>query len=111
MFKRPARILFVADASIAHAVRRAAAIHDERIEARTTIGVDAADLAWADLVVTLDQTDVARLPPLPAHCRHRPWPLTATERSSNAAIETAIGERIRAMRGGLRLLDRLDAQD
>lgn len=100
-YKRPARVLFVAtDTAAADIGARAARLGAGWIEPRAALAPpQATALAWADLVVSLDQDARDTLPPLPPTARHVHWPpASATERE----------QRIRGMLGGLRLLSRIE---
>lgn len=109
MFKRKARILFVAaqDDNRAQMARALAEEHGgEYLEARADTAPGAAQtLQWADLIVSFDAAVQARLAPLAPHTRTKLWPLPE---ASDAQMPARLEEKVGGMIGGLRMLSRLD---
>lgn len=64
------------------------------------------NLAWADLVVTLDAVATAACPALPAHVQQRCYAFTPPEnRQDLRTVRAAIQQRVAGMVGGLKLMD------
>ncbi|MFO8154473.1 MAG: precorrin-3B synthase [Thiohalospira sp.] len=102
MYKRRARLAFAGDGA-ERAVAIAAAAIDEWAEARVAPLADAEQLAeamaWADLLVSLDDEAKVHCAVPPAGTRHVHWPVAETD---------DIEARIRGLAGGMRLLARSD---
>lgn len=98
-YKRRARVLFVADgseAALAHAcAQRIGADWLEPCADKSP--PSAAALAWADLVVSLDESAQATMPALPPNARHVHWRIAGHD---------DIERRMLGMIGGMRLLSR-----
>lgn len=133
-FKRPARVLFLCrDNSRASLMAealarslgggwleaRSAGLHPGTAEtaalaALARAGIDAAglrskslqaeDLAWADLVVTLDRESRQRCPALPPRVQKRHF--GCDEAADPEALREVLRQRIEGMIGGLRMLQR-----
>jgi hypothetical protein len=62
------------------------------------------DLAWADVLVTLDAAALAALPLLPSRVQHRHYPFERNE-EDEASLHQRLRARILGMAGGMRLLE------
>ena len=120
-YKRPARILFV---SGVHAATANLAAHygnrlgAEWMSARAAVlaevggdapVLDAAQLEWADLLVTLDTAALAGKPALRTGLQHRHYPVEPVPQPSDktgwSEFAGRIRQRIEGMIGGMRLLE------
>lgn len=114
MYKRPARVLFVAESDAGRSERIAQLTnthHRDFLRARSAASwaeTSSADLAWADLVITLDERARHEAAVLKTGKPTRHWPEPAGE--TEEAITDAL-ERLESMVGGMRMLARLDEQD
>jgi len=110
MYKRPARVLFIAtpgDWRTDLAVRLTGEIGAGWMEGRGAAldQLDPDHLAWADLVIPLDEESRLHCPALPPTARLKAWDLPAL---SPDDTEAEIHRRLGAMLGGLRMLSRVD---
>ncbi|MFN2348549.1 MAG: hypothetical protein ABR558_03100 [Thioalkalivibrio sp.] len=110
MFKRPARILFIGtsgDWRTELAVRLTGELGAGWMEGRgaDVQGLDPDILAWADLVIPLDEKSRQRCPALPPTARLKAWDLPTR---SPDDTETEMRLRLGAMLGGLHMLSRVD---
>jgi len=64
------------------------------------------NLAWADLVVTLDAAATAACPVLPAHVQQRCYAFAPPENTQELrTVRAAIQQRVAGMVGGMQLMD------
>ena len=102
MYKRRARLVFAGDGA-ERAVAITAAAIDEWAEARIAPLADAEQLAeamaWADLLISLNEEAKARCATPPTGTRHVHWPVAETD---------DLEARIHGLAGGMRLLARSD---
>ena len=64
------------------------------------------NLAWADLVITLDAAAAAACPSLPAHVQQRCYVFAPPENMEDLrAVRAAIQQRVAGMVGGMQLMD------
>jgi len=129
-YKRKARVLFLGSgdacrallaASMANAVgaawleARAVVLHEFMDSDCTVAGLDAAsragqllneeNVAWADVIVTLDQAADAACPQLPAHVQKRCYPIAPADSPVDwLRVREAIRRRVEGMIGGMRMM-------
>ncbi|ADC70745.1 precorrin-3B synthase [Thioalkalivibrio sp. K90mix] len=116
MFKRRARLLVAAERPDGRASRvaelAAAAEFEDWIEvhpARAMAEVRPEELAWADLLVAVDEPAARAMPAeRPATCRPKYWRLPS-ETGADFDLQTL--EALRCMVGGMRMLARVDADE
>ncbi|WP_018141482.1 MULTISPECIES: hypothetical protein [unclassified Thioalkalivibrio] len=114
MFKRRARLLVASERPDTRAARVAELASADEFEdwievrpGRAMDGVTEDDLAWADLLVAVDEAAARRMPAArPATCRPKYWRLPA-ETGADFDLQTL--EALRCMVGGMRMLARVDA--
>lgn len=87
----------------------AAAMHEAGTEVRRPEPLTDDLIAWADLVVTLDDEACRQFPPLPAGKQRRHYPFAALDPGSCRQLRDRIRARIEGMIGGMKMLER-DAQ-
>ncbi|MBD3669801.1 MAG: hypothetical protein HUJ29_03430 [Gammaproteobacteria bacterium] len=108
MYKRRAHILFVYAQALDRVAltRQVRRIGDDWLEAKMKGPDDAIEpehLAWADLVVALDETSCHRLQTARISCPYRCWRLRP-----GLQWHTDLQQQIQSMVGGMKLLQRLD---
>lgn len=97
-YKRKARVLFLDGGSGLAGCAAAIALElgGPWLEGKgSPLPPDDALLAWADLVVTLDEASERECPALPGHGQRRHYP---------AGDEVALRERVSGMVGGMRMM-------
>ena len=134
-YKRKARVLFVGSGDVCRALlattlanslgaawmeARAGVLHEPSlvpIPSCALAGTDLADqtlhrldqknIAWADLIVTLDETADLACPPLPSTVQKRCYPFPQPENSADLRrVRDAIKRRVEGMIGGIRMMNR-----
>lgn len=126
MYKRKARVVFVSRQGRAAAPlaaryarkhgsdwleARAAALTPDQGPGSAVETLDAALLAWADLLVIFEPTIADALPARPATTRVKLWPLELDPETTGAALAAEIERRVQGMIGGMRMLSRVDEDD
>jgi hypothetical protein len=109
VYKRRARILFLTCGDPARAERACVFASDrgrDWLEARGAALLDTADMAWADLVIALDEECVVNL----RRGAARPWKHWALPTEAGAA-DAELLRRIDGLLGGMRLLARSDGSE
>lgn len=80
------------------------------VQGRPATALDSELLAWADLVVTLDEPAERNCPPVPHGAQRRffpfPAPAAGTGRAACAELRDRIRARVEGMIGGLRMMAR-----
>ena len=100
MYKRRVKILFMGTVARKQIANLAACeLGADWLEVATSANIP---FAWADLIVTLDESALAQLLALPASTHHKHWTM-------DHATPADIHQRVLGMIGGLRMLARLDA--
>lgn len=121
-YKRKARVVFLGGS---HPVPASLAAHyanrlgDAWMEARAAVlpGVagdvpvmDAALLAWGDLLVTVDEAARVACPPLRPGLQHRHYPFepipAAVDKDAWTVLAVRIRQRVEGMMGGMRLMQK-----
>lgn len=106
MYKRKPRILFFASTSqlaeqaAAILLQEGAAWADAQCQYGDPLSIPDEQLAWADLLVILDQQMPTPAIDLPVHIQVRHWPVMAEEGDA----QTEVRRRIHGMLGGIRML-------
>lgn len=132
-YKRKAHVLFVGSGDACRALlaaafansigaawmeARAVALHDAPLAPKPSCalaGIDLADqtlhrldqanIAWADLIVTLDEAADLACPPLPASVQKRCYPFPQPENSAGLRrVRAAIKQRVEGMIGGMQMM-------
>lgn len=132
-YKRKAHVLFVGSGDVCRALQAASvanAIGQAWIEARAVVlpaaltpaksvcaladidassqplpCLDQANIAWADLLVTLDEAADQACPPLPAKVQKRCYPFPQPKNPEDwRRVRDAIQQRVEGMIGGMRMM-------
>lgn len=132
-YKRKAHVLFAGSGDVCRALlatafanslgaawmeARAAALHDAPLAPepscalagidlpdQTLHRLDQANIAWADLIVTLDEAADLACPPLPETVQKRCYPFPQPENSADLRrVRDAIQRRVEGMIGGMRMM-------
>lgn len=132
-YKRKAHVLFVGSGEVCRAIlatlfansigaawmeARAGVIHEASLPAKydcMLAGVDPSDqilhrldqanIAWADLIVTLDEAADHACPPFPARVQKRCYPFPQPQNSEDwRQVRDAIQQRVEGMIGGMRMM-------
>ena len=68
--------------------------------------LDQANIAWADLIVTLDEPAYLARPPLPTSVQERCYPFPPPENADDLRrVRDAIQQRVEGMIGGMRMMN------
>lgn len=132
-YKRKAHVLFVGSGDVCRALlatmfansigatwieARAAVLHDAPLASEPSCalaGIDLPDqtlhlldqknIAWADLIVTLDEAADLACPPLPARVQKRCYPFPQPGNIEDLRrVRDAIQQRVEGMIGGMRMM-------
>lgn len=131
-YKRKAHVVFIGSGDVCRAMLAASlanASGAEWIEARAAAlsppqnncawteidtaaqiwhSLDQETLAWADLIVTLDEAADKACPPLPPHIQKRCYPFAQPENPVDfRRVRDAIQQRVEGMIGGMRMLTQM----
>jgi len=130
-YKRKAHVLFVGSGEVGRAMLAAAfantigaawmaaravtldesptlncTIAEHDLRDQTLYRLDEENIAWADLIVTLDESADIACPPLPARVQKRCYPFPRPENVADMqGVRDAIQERVEGMIGGMRMME------
>ncbi len=134
-YKRKAHVLFVGSGDVCRALlatafansigaawmeARAVALHEASLAPKPSCALagidlpdqtlhrlDQANIAWADLIVTLDEAADFACPPLPARVQKRCYAFPQPENIEDLRrVRDAIQQRVEGMIGGMRMMNR-----